>query len=240
MEQEFFQVASSTVASANGGEGAFTASLWITAIKMTMAFVLGSIVAFRPWRFPMGLPRPPREMVHAQVLIAVAGALAVIVIGESLAIAFGLVGLGGFIRFRTGIRDPRDAAVFFLIIGIGMACGLGDEAWGAALVCTVFISAILCLLEFQELGKRKSYLRITVMTMDARGSAGAAQAAIESFPVRICASAIKLQAGRLRFDLENPQGVSPSDIVAKILETSGDDVDTIIYEELVSLKGASL
>jgi len=240
VENELLQAVSSTVSAGDTANMSFTASLWITAIKMTMAFVLGSIVAFRPWRYLMGLPQPPREMVHAQVLIAVAGALAVIVIGESLAIAFGLVGLGGFIRFRTGIRDPRDAAVFFLIIGIGMACGLGDQAWGAAFVCTGFISVMLCLLEFQGRGKRKSYLRITAMTMDPRGSAGPAKEAIETFPVHICASAIKLQAGRLRFDLENPQGVSPTDIVDKILENANDQIDSITYEELVSLKGAAL
>ena len=49
----------------------------------------------------------------------------VVVIGDNVARAFGLVGLGSFIRFRSGISDPRDAAVMFVMIGIGMACGLG-------------------------------------------------------------------------------------------------------------------
>ena len=49
----------------------------------------------------------------------------VVVIGQSAARAFGLVGLGGFIRFRSGIKDTRDAAVMFVMIGIGMACGAG-------------------------------------------------------------------------------------------------------------------
>src|SRR6185503_11360150 len=59
-----------------------------------------------------------------QVMICVAGAMMVVVIGDSLERAFGLVGLGSFIRFRAGIKDPRDAAVMFVMIGIGMACGL--------------------------------------------------------------------------------------------------------------------
>ena len=53
-----------------------------------------------------------------------AGALLVVVIGDSLARAFGLVGLGTFIRFRAGVKDPRDVAILFVMIGVGMACGL--------------------------------------------------------------------------------------------------------------------
>jgi hypothetical protein len=42
-----------------------------------------------------------------------------------MARAFGVVGLGSFIRFRSSIKDPRDVVMFFLAIGTGMACGLG-------------------------------------------------------------------------------------------------------------------
>jgi hypothetical protein len=239
MEQELMQAASSTGAQSEAVFALMGEPLLGTAVKMLMAFVLGTFVAFRPWRYLLKLPKPPHEMVHAQALIAVAGALAVIVIGESLAIAFGLVGLGGFIRFRTGIRDPRDAAVFFLIIGIGMACGLGPQAWGAAYLSTFFISVMLFLLDLQGRDKQMSYLRITAMTMDPRGAATPAQKAIQAFPVKIRASAIKLQAGRLRFDLENPQGVSASDIVDKILEQADGSIDSITFEELETLKGSS-
>ena len=69
----------------------------------------------------------------------------VAVIGDSMARAFGLVGLGGFIRFRSGIKDPRDAAVMFVMIGIGMACGLG--AVPIAFVATLFVTAVLALFD---------------------------------------------------------------------------------------------
>ncbi|MFL5303607.1 MAG: DUF4956 domain-containing protein, partial [Polyangia bacterium] len=81
----------------------------------------------------------------AQTLIAIAGALMVVVIGHSTARAFGLVGLGGFIRFRSGIKDTRDAAVMFVMIGIGMACGLG--AVPMALVATLFAAVVLALFD---------------------------------------------------------------------------------------------
>ena len=72
----------------------------------------------------------------AQVLIAVAGGLMTAVIGNNMALAFALVGLGGFIRFRSGIKDPREAGVMFIMIGIGMACGIGQMP--VALTATVF------------------------------------------------------------------------------------------------------
>jgi uncharacterized membrane protein YhiD involved in acid resistance len=66
----------------------------------------------------------------------------VVVIGDHPARAFGLVGIGSFIRFRSGISDPRDAANMFLMIGIGMACGLGLLTMATA--ATLFFG--LCLI----------------------------------------------------------------------------------------------
>src|SRR6476620_12148051 len=108
---------------------------------MLTAALLVAFRGYRLWRrlLPSTLP-PAREVAQAQTLIAVAGALMVVVIGHSTARAFGLVGLGGFIRFRSGIKDTRDAAVMFIMIGLGMACGLG--AVTMAVVATPFASVV--------------------------------------------------------------------------------------------------
>src|SRR5262245_45789417 len=84
-------------------------------LRMTLATVLGAFVAYRVWRrFLPSVSPPPLEGAQTQTLVAAAGALVVVVIGDNVARAFGLVGLGSFIRFRSGIRDPRDAAVMFV------------------------------------------------------------------------------------------------------------------------------
>jgi hypothetical protein len=115
-------------------------------VRLLIASALGASVAYRWWRKLIARALPPaREAAQAQTLIAVAGAIMVVVIGDSMARAFGLVGLGAFIRFRSGIKDPRDAAVMFVMIGIGMACGLG--AVPIAVVATVFVSAVLALFD---------------------------------------------------------------------------------------------
>jgi hypothetical protein len=108
--------------------------------------LLGAFLGYRLWRrlLPSTLP-PSRETAQAQTLIAIAGALMVVVIGNNAARAFGLVGLGGFIRFRSGIKDTRDAAVMFVMIGIGMACGVG--AVPLAMVATLFASVVLTIFD---------------------------------------------------------------------------------------------
>jgi uncharacterized membrane protein YhiD involved in acid resistance len=118
----------------------------IILMRLVIAAVLGASVAYRWWRKLMRNAVPPtRESAQAQTLIAVAGAIMVTVIGDSTARAFGLVGLGAFIRFRSGIKDPRDAAVMFVMIGIGMACGLG--AIPMAMVATAFVSLVLVIFD---------------------------------------------------------------------------------------------
>ncbi|PTL84183.1 DUF4956 domain-containing protein [Vitiosangium sp. GDMCC 1.1324] len=115
-------------------------------LRFSLALVLGGILAYRPWRkwMPNALA-PAQQTVHTQLLIAVAGAVMTTVIGDSMSRAFGLVGLGGFIRFRSGIKDPRDAAVMFVLIGVGMSCGLG--AFQVALCATFFLGAVLMVLD---------------------------------------------------------------------------------------------
>ncbi len=131
-------------------------------LRMLTAALLGAFLGYRLWRrlLPSTLP-PARETAQAQTLIAIAGALMVVVIGQSTARAFGLVGLGGFIRFRSGIKDTRDAAVMFVMIGIGMACGLG--AVPMAVVATLFASVVLAIF---DLGRR-ARLRLTKVTVHA-------------------------------------------------------------------------
>jgi hypothetical protein len=113
--------------------------------RFAAAVAIGALVAARPWRYLMGRRAPRPEMVQAQILLCVAAAIITVVIGDSVAKAFGLVGLGSFVRFRSGLKDPRDAAVLFLVIGLGMACGHG--ALGVAAAGAIFAALLLAVLD---------------------------------------------------------------------------------------------
>ncbi len=82
-----------------------------------------------------------RSMAQAHVLLCVAGALTMILIGDSLARAFGIAGAASIIRFRTPVDDPRDITVLFLLMALGMAAGLG--LFTVAGVGTLFLGVCL-------------------------------------------------------------------------------------------------
>jgi len=79
---------------------------------------------------------------HAQILLCVSGAMMMVLINDSLARAFGIAGAASLVRFRTPVDDPRDAAVMFLLIGLGMASGVGAFALaggGAAMIALFLV-----------------------------------------------------------------------------------------------------
>jgi hypothetical protein len=64
-----------------------------------------------------------------------------IIIGSSLARAFGIAGAAAIIRFRTPVEDARDITVLFILMGLGMASGLGGFAvagLGTLFLCAMF------------------------------------------------------------------------------------------------------
>ena len=88
---------------------------------------------------------------QAQVLLCVAGALMMIIIGSNLARAFGIAGAASIIRFRTPVEDPRDITVLFILMGLGMAAGLGGFALAG--LGTLFLCATLPLLQMFALAQ---------------------------------------------------------------------------------------
>ena len=108
--------------------------------KLGVAAVVGMLVTVvqRHYRADRGA-NPTLE--QAQVLLCVAGALMMIIIGSSLARAFGIAGAASIIRFRTPVEDARDITVLFILMGLGMAAGLGGFAvagLGTLFLCVMF------------------------------------------------------------------------------------------------------
>lgn len=87
----------------------------------------------------------PRSLLQAQVLLCVAGALVMIIIGSSVARAFGIAGAAGIVRFRTPVEDPKDSTILFLLVALGMACGVGLIE--VAAMGTLFLCLLLAALD---------------------------------------------------------------------------------------------
>jgi hypothetical protein len=127
---------------------------FIELLKLISAFLIGLVITAVHGRrthseAPLGV-----SMQHAQILLAVSGALMMIIIGDSLARAFGIAGAASIIRFRTPVEDPRDTIILFLLLGLGMSCGLG--AFAVAGLGTAFLSVALLLLDRFQVKKPRA------------------------------------------------------------------------------------
>lgn len=110
-------------------------------LKLLAAFLIGHLIT-SIHRVGRGEKVSGISMEHAQVLLCVAGALMMILIGDSLARAFGIAGGASIVRFRTPVEDPKDTMILFLLLGLGMACGVGAFALaglGTAFLCLVLV-----------------------------------------------------------------------------------------------------
>jgi hypothetical protein len=101
------------------------AAPWLAA-RLVFALALGMIVAFT-YRFSHGRGKPDAPvMATTLVLLTVLIAMVSMVIGNSVARAFSLVGALSIVRFRTVVDDTRDTAFVIFAVIVGMAVGVGQ------------------------------------------------------------------------------------------------------------------
>ena len=113
--------------------------------KLIAAAVIGMLVTIVHRQYRHGSERQANPaMDQAQVLLCISGAMMMIIIGNNLARAFGIAGAASIIRFRTPVEDARDITILFLLMGLGMAAGLG--ALAVAGLGTLFLCAMIPLL----------------------------------------------------------------------------------------------
>jgi uncharacterized membrane protein YhiD involved in acid resistance len=132
-----------TQAAASGAE---TESLIDAVTRLPLAAALGAALALRPRR--KGTPARSTAVVQTQILLSVVGAVIMLVVGASLARAFGIVGAANLIRYRSKIDDPKDAVVMLCSLAVGLASGVG--LWRLAMFSTAFLVAALWVIESFE------------------------------------------------------------------------------------------
>ena len=122
-------------------------------LALPIAAALGAALAFRPRR--RGTPPRSAPVIQTQIVLAIVGAIVMIVVGASLARAFGIVGAANLIRYRAKIDDPKDAVVMLTTLSMGLAAGVGLFALAA--FGTIFILAVLWAIESFEPERRKTF-----------------------------------------------------------------------------------
>ena len=127
------------------------------AAALPIATVLGTVLALRPRR----RNAPPRlpAVVQTQIILAIVGAVIMLIVGASVARAFAIVGAASLIRYRSKIDDPKDAGVMLSALAVGLACGVGIYALAA--FATAFFVFVLWVIEaFEPQGLKTFELKI--------------------------------------------------------------------------------
>jgi uncharacterized membrane protein YhiD involved in acid resistance len=94
-------------------------------LRVGLAIVLGFIVAGGYYLSVGRRKDDSGTLPTTLVLLTVVIAIVTLVIGDSTARAFGLVGALSIVRFRTVVEDTRDTAFVIFAVVIGMAAGAG-------------------------------------------------------------------------------------------------------------------
>ena len=118
-------------------------------INLTLFFILGVIVSIVYKKTHKGLSYSQSFMI-TNIFVAVIVCMVIMIIGNSLARAFALVGALSIIRFRTVVKDTKDTAFIFWSLAVGMASGTGS--YFLAISGTIIITIIAFILHHTNFG----------------------------------------------------------------------------------------
>jgi hypothetical protein len=122
------------------GEG--PVALKILAVRLGLSLFFGGLVA-AVYRASYGRDKADAVVMHTTlVLLCVLIAMVSLVIGNSVARAFSLVGALSIVRFRTVVDDTRDTAFVIFAVIVGMAVGTGQFLVPVAGIPAVGLAAI--------------------------------------------------------------------------------------------------
>lgn len=126
--------------------------------------IIGALLTTFPvtWTYMASRSRTEYDqaLVETMIVLPLAVTAIVVMVHNSLALAFSLAGIVGGVRFRNTLKSSGDAIYILLAIGIGLAAGIG--ALEIALVMTVLFNYVLTFLWIADYGALKGahrYLR---------------------------------------------------------------------------------
>ena len=106
---------------------------WLTALVA----MVGALLLMLPIAWAYVATRERKKVDHSVVatitLMPMAVAAILVIVQDSLAVAFSLAGIAGLVRFRSALDDTKDAMYVFVAIVVGLGAGVGTMEAAAAL-----------------------------------------------------------------------------------------------------------
>ena len=112
----------------------------------TLVAVVGALLLMLPvaWAYVATRMRKALDasVVTTIVLLPIAVAAILVIVQDSLAVAFSLAGIAGLVRFRNALDDTRDAMYVVIAIAVGLGAGVGALEASAALAGVYNVAAV--------------------------------------------------------------------------------------------------
>ena len=136
---------------ANFGQSVF----WL--VVAIIAAILVSLPVSWTYMAVRGGGEYDQSLVNTIIILPMVVTGIVIIVQNSLALAFSLAGIAGAVRFRNSLKSSGDALFILLSVGIGLAGGIG--AIELAAVITIAFNYCFALLWITEYGERAGMKR---------------------------------------------------------------------------------
>lgn len=125
---------------------------WIDAVSaISISLLLGLYIAFIYRTVTPGSSYSV-SILHTLLYLSMIVSLVMMIISNQIARAFTLVGALAVIRFRTPIKDAKDAAFIFLALAAGMGAGVG--LYLVTALGTILIGIFILLIHYSKFGLR--------------------------------------------------------------------------------------
>src|SRR3954468_11520586 len=136
---------------ANFGQSVF----WL--VVAIIAAILVSLPVSWVYMAVRGGEEYDQSLVNTIIVLPMVVTGIVIIVQNSLALAFSLAGIAGAVRFRNSLKSSGDALFILLAVGIGLSAGIG--AIELAAVVSIALNYTFALLWLTEYGEREGMKR---------------------------------------------------------------------------------
>jgi hypothetical protein len=131
------------------------------ALAVTTALcMLGAFLLMLPVSWVYILTRRKKgfrqSVVQTLVILPLVVAGVVLLVKNSIALAFSLGGIVAAVSFRNTLRDTKDAVYIFLAIGVGLAAGV--QVMSAAAVMSLLFNVVVLVFWYTDFGRAPAHL----------------------------------------------------------------------------------
>lgn len=162
-------------------------SFWSVVSNLLLSFALAFIYAVI-YQKTFGGFSFSRTFIQSMVLGSLITCMLIMAVGDSLARGLGIMGTLTIIRFRTPVRDPRDAMFLFGCLGTGIACGANMQT--VAIGGTLVFNLVALFLHVAPFASRRNYEGLLRFTLTV--GKNDAKEAIDTILQQLCESYILL------------------------------------------------